>query len=243
MMEKQGGALQWSEEQNAEFELEKTALICLSRKRVPSEEDPRKTIPTPRIPITIRNHVIQPSKSHKFLSVIIDQDLNFKEQAAYTMSKGTAYVMACNRMIQPTKGIHGKLMKKLYEGVIVPKMLYAADVWCAGLVGKGRSKKGGRGARGFASQMSRVQRMAMLLIMGGLRSTATDILDAHSDILPFQQLLRKTCLRAMLCMATQPKSHPLAKKFKNTFEYGERRDFKGRKREKTLPITVTQTDL
>lgn len=32
MMEKQGGALEWSKEQNAEFELDKTALICLSRK-------------------------------------------------------------------------------------------------------------------------------------------------------------------------------------------------------------------
>jgi len=81
-------------------------------------------------------------------------------------------------MIHPTKGIHGKLMKRLYEGVIVPKMLYAVDIWCAGLISKGRGKKGGgRGARGFTSQLARVQRMAMLLITGGLRSsgrTATE---------------------------------------------------------------------
>jgi hypothetical protein len=35
MMEKRGGALEWSEQHHAEFELEKTALICLSRKRIP----------------------------------------------------------------------------------------------------------------------------------------------------------------------------------------------------------------
>jgi len=66
-------------------------------------------------------------------------------------------------MIRTTKGTHGKLMKRLFEGVIIPKMLYAADVWCPGLVAKGRSKKGGgRSARGFASQM------ATLSITGGL---------------------------------------------------------------------------
>jgi hypothetical protein len=95
--------------------------------------------------------------------------------------------MACNRMSRPTKGIHGRLLKKLYEGVVVPKMLYAADIWCAGIISKRKGKKGGgRGARGFAPKMARVQRMASTMITGGMRTTATDLLDAHADILPFQ---------------------------------------------------------
>ena len=81
-------------------------------------------------------------------------------------------------------------MKRLFEVVIILKMLYAADMWCAGLVAKGRSKKGGgRGTRGFATQMAKVQRMATLSITEGLRSTATDMLDAHANVLPFQQIL------------------------------------------------------
>lgn len=100
--------------------------------------------------------------------------------------------MACSRMTKPTKGIHGRLLKKLYEGVVIPKMLYAADVWCAGLLKKGKGKKnGGRGARGFAAKMTRVQQMATSMIMGGMCSTATDVMDTHANILPFQQLLRK----------------------------------------------------
>ncbi|KAG2073796.1 hypothetical protein BDR04DRAFT_961598, partial [Suillus decipiens] len=138
------------------------------------------------------NHTIQPSKLHKFLSVIIDQDLNFKEHAAHTMAKRTRYIMVCKRIIKPTKGIHRKLMKRLYESIILPKMLYASDIWCAGLIAKGRGQGGGgRGARGFTSQMTRVQHMAMLLVTGGLRSTATDMLDIHTNIPPFQQILQK----------------------------------------------------
>jgi hypothetical protein len=47
MMEKRGGALEWSEQHNAEFELDKTALICLSSVRIPDLDNPRKTIPSP----------------------------------------------------------------------------------------------------------------------------------------------------------------------------------------------------
>jgi hypothetical protein len=60
MMEKREGALEWSEQHNAkfEFELEKTTLICLSSKRITDPNNHSKTIPSPRLLITIRNHTI-----------------------------------------------------------------------------------------------------------------------------------------------------------------------------------------
>jgi hypothetical protein len=206
MMERGGGPIEWSEEHNTEFELEKMALICLSKKQIPDPDNPNKTIPSPCQPVTIHNHTIHPSKSHKFLGIIIDKNLNFKEHVALALVKGMKYAMACNRMIRPTRGIHGKLMRRLYESVVIPKMLYAADVWCTRLVTKGRGKKGrGRGVRGFASQLAWVQCMAMLSITGGLRSSASDLLDIHANILPLQQMIQKACHRATLRMATLAK--------------------------------------
>ncbi|KAG2742524.1 hypothetical protein P692DRAFT_20652403, partial [Suillus brevipes Sb2] len=119
MMEKPGGALEWSRKHNAEFELDKTALVCLSRKRIPDANNPGKTVPVPRPPITISGHTIHPSSSHKFLGVIIDQELRFKEQAASALAKGTKYTLACSRMTRMTKGIKGRWMRRLYEGVIL----------------------------------------------------------------------------------------------------------------------------
>ncbi|KAG2751296.1 hypothetical protein P692DRAFT_20643713, partial [Suillus brevipes Sb2] len=110
-------------------------------------------------------------------------------------------------------------------------MLYAADIWCSGLVSKGRGKKNaGRGARGFASKMARVQRMATTMITGGMRTTTTDLLDAHANILPFQQLLHKVCHRATLRMITMPKSHPLHKGIHTAYNSCTRRDFASCKR-------------
>ncbi|KAG2749478.1 hypothetical protein P692DRAFT_20670332, partial [Suillus brevipes Sb2] len=80
---------------------------------------------------------INPSHAHKFLGVIFDDELRFKNHADFALAKGTKYALACKRMIRPTKGIHGKLMKRLYEGVVVPKMTYGADIWCVGIIAKG----------------------------------------------------------------------------------------------------------
>ncbi|KAG1729344.1 uncharacterized protein EDB91DRAFT_1060003 [Suillus paluster] len=185
----------------------------------------------PRIPIMIRDHMIHPSHSHKFIGVIIDENLNFKEHVSYALAKGTKYMMACNQMIHLTKGICSRLMKSLYKGVIISKMLYAADIWCSGLISKGRGKLlNGKGARGFTSQMARVQRMATLLMTRGMRSTASDLLDTHTNILPFQQTLQKICFKATLRMATLPNTHPLAKGISTTYNFCVKRQFGGHKR-------------
>ena len=50
------------------------------------------------------------------------------------------------------------MMKKLYEAVVVPKMLYAIEVWGTTMLQKGTSKKEkGWNARGFAKKMESVQ--------------------------------------------------------------------------------------
>ena len=75
------------------------------------------------------------------------------------------------------------MVKRLYEGVAIPKMMYAIDVWGTTMLGKGKGKHSeGWGARGFAKKMESVQRMAALHITGGMKSTATDLLFAHADL-------------------------------------------------------------
>jgi hypothetical protein len=75
IMECEGGALEWSREHHVEFELDKTALLGVSRARVPDPQSKRKTIPSPCPPITIQDHTITLSKSYKFLGVFIDNEL------------------------------------------------------------------------------------------------------------------------------------------------------------------------
>ena len=223
LMEKEGGALSWGNKHEAEFELDKTALLCVTRGREPDPTNRGKSIPVPRPSITIQGHCVEPQRSCKFLGVIIDKELRFKEHAAYAIAKGTKYVLASGRMSRTTKGLKGRLMKRLFEAVAIPKMLYAIDTWGTELLRKGRGKREkGWGARGFAKQINKVQRLAAILITGGMRTTATDTLLAHADLLPTILLIRKHCHRAALRMATLPSNHPITKHVKSALRNRKR---------------------
>ncbi|KIK76287.1 hypothetical protein PAXRUDRAFT_36929 [Paxillus rubicundulus Ve08.2h10] len=140
-MEMEGGALEWSRDHYAEFELDKMALLCVTQRR---EQDPNyrgKSIPAPRPSVSTRGHWIESTTSYKFLGIIVDQELLFREQAANVMAKGTKYILACRRMSKVMKGVKGRLMKKLYEVVVIPKMLYGINVLGTDLIGKGKGKK------------------------------------------------------------------------------------------------------
>ena len=81
-------------------------------------------------------------------------------------------------------------MRQLFNAVAVPKMAYAADVWYTP-VSKRQGKLQLSGSVGITGKLASLQRMATLAITGALRSTTTDVLDLHADVLPVELLLNK----------------------------------------------------
>lgn len=51
--------------------------------------------------------------------------------------------------------------------------------------------------------------MAALHITGGMRTSPTDLLNAHADLLPMDLLINKWCHREALRLASLPQSHPI----------------------------------
>jgi hypothetical protein len=108
------------------------------------------------------------------------------------------------RLAKVTKGMHGKYARQLYYSVA---LLYAAVVWCTSAPG-GQGKK----ARGMGSairKMESVQRKAAIQTTGALRTTPSDLLFAHADMLPLRDQIELLCRRAGLRVATLPKEHPI----------------------------------
>ncbi|KNZ75200.1 hypothetical protein J132_04548 [Termitomyces sp. J132] len=71
-----------------------------------------------------------------------------------------AVTLQTKRLVKVNGGVHGRLAQRIYEVVVVPNMLYAADVWCA--LGVEVSGKPAKGNRGFGAKMGRIQRMCVL---------------------------------------------------------------------------------
>ena len=95
-------------------------------------------------------------------------------------------------------------MRQLYLAVIVPRMLYAADIFCANKLSSVSPHTG------FLGEMARVQRALMLQITGALRSTPTDILNIETDLPPFKLLVKKVCHHAFMRLSSLPPRHPLS---------------------------------
>jgi hypothetical protein len=99
-------------------------------------------------------------------------------------------------------------MRQLYQATAVPKMLYAADLWFTLAHHEGTDTLQ-RGSLGVAKKLTSIQRIAAIAITGAMRSTATDVLEVHTNLLPMTLLLQNTCYRAVIRLTAHPDTHPL----------------------------------
>ena len=120
--------------------------------------------------------------NHKFLGVMLDQEMQWKEHCQYALQKGMKWVTQYHRLTKVSEGVSTM--------VAIPRMMYATDLFL--VPGLGASK----GTKGFTSRLAKIQRQEMLNITGMLRSTPMDMLDACADVLPFHLLVEKLAYRA-----------------------------------------------
>lgn len=196
-------ASEWSKTHNCQFAMDKFAMIGFSRRREKDPENPKKSKPRKQPSINLKGIEVKPTTYHKFLGILIDEELRFNAQTDYALKKGTTWVSQFRRLAKPTKGIAMKFMRRYYLTVAVPKMLYAADIFLTQETGESK------GTIGKIKKLARIQREAAILITGAMRTTATDILDIHADLLPFPLIVEKHMQRAGTRLATIPDTHAL----------------------------------
>jgi ribonuclease HI len=100
--------------------------------------------------------------------------------------------------------------RKLFVSIALPRILYGIDVWCTPI--HGRSTNSCRkGSVAIAKKLTTVQRAGALAVMGGFRTSPTDMLDAYTALLPIDLKTEKVCHNAITRIATLPQEHPLHK--------------------------------
>ena len=97
-------------------------------------------------------------------------------------------------------------------------MLYVASLWLTPAYQNG-SDHLMWGFLGVTRRLSTVQRMIAISMMGVLCTTATDVLEAHSNLMPTSPLLQNTCHHAIIRIAALPATHPLYIPLHHTAKY------------------------
>jgi len=114
--------------------------------------------------------------------------------------------MQIRRLARPSWGLTLGNARRLYISVMIPRVLYAIDVWCAPPYIDGQRQ---RGTVKVTGQLATVQRSGALAITGCLCTSATNALDATAFLLPVLNLADKWCHRVATRLAMLPKEHPL----------------------------------
>jgi hypothetical protein len=123
MMTREGGAIEWTEKHNSRFEYSKIALIDFAHSNKKTQ----------RPPLALPEITIEPTTHAKYLGVILDQNLRWKEQAAYAIGKGTTWAAQICRATRPSWGLTPRAARRLYIGVALVVM-YEIHALCLGSV-------------------------------------------------------------------------------------------------------------
>ena len=204
MMTRDGGVYDWSKTHNSPLKHIKLALIDFAHSS--------KKITRPSL--TLPNTTISPSESTKYLGIVIDQNLNWKVQHVHAIEKGSKWASQIRRIARPSWGITPKYARWLYISVALPRILYGADVWC-GPPGRANNNKGNRGTAKVINQLATIQQSGALAILGALRTSPTNALNACAFLLPAEKLVERCCHKAAVHLATVPLEHPLHRPVKS----------------------------
>ena len=79
---------------------------------------------------------------HKFLDVILDQELRWKDQVNHVVTKGMKWITQYRRLMKVSRGVSAKYLRRFYLMVAIPRMMCVADLF---LVPQSGQKKGTRG--------------------------------------------------------------------------------------------------
>ncbi|CAK1540866.1 unnamed protein product [Leptosia nina] len=151
---------QWGKSVKLEFGPEKTQLIHFSNKAQKTQ-------------IKINNITLKPVETIKYLGVIIDRRLTFKNHINYIIQKSqNLFNKLCN-FIRPTWGIHSDNIKTIYHMVIVPTITYAAGVW-------GDSVN----IKTYKNKILSLQRMFAIKAIRGFRTISLNAALALAEFLP-----------------------------------------------------------
>ena len=90
-------------------------------------------------------------------------------------------------------------------------MLYAADIFLTPQQNVGKQTKDNQNNRAIINKLASIQRKAAIMIIGAMKTTATDAIKTMANLIPFHLLVEKHHHRAAIWLATLPETHPLHK--------------------------------
>jgi hypothetical protein len=167
MMEQPGRGLEWSRTHNSKFEMSKVAVMHFTRK-TDKNADGTRTKKRHKAPtLTLQGTEIKVAEAYKYLGVLIDPELQWREQEEQAATRGSQFVGLFKRLSKTKSGMDIGLMRQLYLTVAIAKIMYAAEIWYTPPT-KAPGAKKRTGSVSALRKLKTVQRMVAIAITGAM---------------------------------------------------------------------------
>ncbi|XP_046145656.1 uncharacterized protein LOC123988941 [Osmia bicornis bicornis] len=123
----------------------------------------------------------------KYLGVILDKKLTWKNHVNRQTQKAISTYWACRRMFGPTWGLKPRVVRWIYQAILEPITTYASIVWWTSMKREAHRKA-----------IERIYRITLLGIIGALPTTPTLAMGALLDIKPPHLTVMATAWRAAI---------------------------------------------
>jgi hypothetical protein len=144
---------------------DKTGLVAFTRRReLPGFFEP-----------CLFGTTLDRSMPVKYLGVILDSQLTWKEHVDVKVRKDQNLMWACRKAYGVTWGLRPRVVHWLYVSIIRPSITFASLVWWPGCQTASAKKK-----------LSSIQRVACLRITGALCTTPTNAVEVLIRLPPLE---------------------------------------------------------
>ena len=166
-------AANWDSEQELQFSSKKTEIILFTHKLNPDLGS-----------LSMNGSKLKRFKEARLWGVTLDSKLTWKPHITRITRKATTALMQCRQIVGKTWGIKPSMMKRIYTAMVRPIMSYACVSWAGGLNKKYLVRK-----------LTKMQRIACLMISSAFSGTPTSVLEILLNLTPIEEFLLTEAVR------------------------------------------------
>ena len=174
-------AQKWAKSIGVEFSADKTAVMFFNK----GQYRPNKHLKMGR-------QILEWSRQHRYLGVIIDDRLTFEPHIDDKINAAKRKLMVLRKTFQNTWGPFPKASSYAYTGIVRPALTYGAVVWAKALKQK------------YIDKLKSLQRLALVQIANVRRSTPTSSLELIYNIPPLDLHILEVARKAYLRIGLEP---------------------------------------
>ena len=160
----------WAKTWHLTFNKDKTQAMLFSRLQKPNQN----------LNLTFVDHPVEVVQKYKYLGIIFDSRLSWKEHIKYACAKAKGLLIKINAVSNSKWGMPNRSCRYLYLNAIQPILLYGAIVW-----GNALSTKSNR------KLYTQTERVALISITGAFRTSPTNALYVLAGILPIEFVVKE----------------------------------------------------